>query len=93
MVPLVVVVESVWVLSRSFKLDRGAIVGQLEAVLASRDVVVERRDLLLRALARYAASRADFADFIILEVALEHGATRVVTFDAALHKHPEFAAP
>jgi predicted nucleic-acid-binding protein len=42
---------------------------------------------------RFAAGPGDFADFVILESAIEGGATQVLTFDKALHKHSGFVAP
>lgn len=90
---IVTLVEVVWVLRRAFHFPRAEVIAQLHGVVEAADVVVERRDVARRALLRYATGRGDFADYVILETAQEHGAAKVATFDAALHRHAEFVEP
>ena len=85
----VVLCELVWVLGAAYGHARRDIAGTLRDLVESKEIVVERVDLVRRALERYARS-GDFADHLILEVAREAGARHVVTFDRKLHRHDGF---
>lgn len=47
--PLVAIVELVWVLSSSYRLDREQLVEALDLLLRSKEIVVDRADLVLQA--------------------------------------------
>ncbi len=61
-VPLVAVVELVWVLSSSYGLNKDELVEALDLLLRSKEIVVDRADLVLQAQRRFAKGGADFAD-------------------------------
>jgi predicted nucleic acid-binding protein len=60
--PDTVVSEAVFVLERSYQVARGAIKALLETFISHGAVDCPGRDILLDALARYAATRLDFID-------------------------------
>ncbi|NJN00606.1 MAG: type II toxin-antitoxin system VapC family toxin [Aquincola sp.] len=68
-VPLVAVVELVWVLSSSYGLNRAQLAAALELLLRGKELVVDRADLVLLALRRFAGGGADFADCLIESIA------------------------
>ena len=81
-ISLVVLTEIAWVLRSCYRIDRETIGRTLRALLEVRCVWVERTDLVVRALRRYADSGADFSDALIVELALDHGCSEIVSFDA-----------
>ena len=85
-VPLVVVVELFWVLSSSYELSREQIVEAFDALIRSKQLVVEKKDQVVRALRVYGASTADFPDCLIERTANAAGCEKVVTFDVGASK-------
>lgn len=85
-VPLVTVVELVWVLSGAYEFERESIAGVLERLLRSRELIVDRADLVLQAQRRYRAGSADFADCLIERIAHDAGCRATMTFDARAAK-------
>lgn len=82
-VPVVVLVELAWVLSASYGLGRGQVATVIETLLRSKELVVDRAELVAQALARFGSAGADFADALIERIAVAAGCTRTLTFDAA----------
>jgi predicted nucleic-acid-binding protein len=76
-----VLVETVWTLRRTYRLERPEIAAILERMLASRELLMEQRELALQALAVFRSTRADFADCLIAASARRAGCKRLVTFD------------
>lgn len=85
-VPLVATVELVWVLSSSYGLNRAQVVEALDLLLRSKEIVVDRADLVLQAQRRFAIGGADFADCLIERIALSQGCRATMTFDAGAVK-------
>jgi predicted nucleic-acid-binding protein len=85
--PLVAVIELVWVLSSSFELVRAQIVSALEVLLQTKEIQVERAEVVWRALRVYRDSSADFADCLIERSAAAAGCARTMTFDRGAAKH------
>ena len=85
-VPLVAIVELVWVLSSSYDLTRAQVVQALELLLRTKEVVVDRADHVLKALRVFKAGPADFADALIERAAASAGCGRTMTFDVAAAK-------
>lgn len=90
-VPLVVVVELVWVLARAARLSRPEIVATLDHLLTNRVFEVESRDQVQAALADWRQSGADFADHLILRSARSRGAP-LLSFDQRLQREPDVLA-
>jgi predicted nucleic-acid-binding protein len=81
-VPRVALVELVWVLSGSYGLARAQVATVLDTLLRSRELVLDRADLVTQALGRYANGGADFADALIERIAAGAGCATTFTFDA-----------
>ncbi len=89
----VVLCELVWVLTRTFGFARPQIAAALSGILGGAQFIVEDADLARRALQRYAAGSADFADYLIAERARQAGCQEVATFDKALLREEGFTQP
>jgi predicted nucleic-acid-binding protein len=85
-VPLVSLVELVWVLSSCYDLTREQIGQALEALLRAKEIVLDRAEQVSQALRRFGASSADFADCLIERTAAAAGCEKTVTFDAGAAK-------
>lgn len=85
--PLVVIIEMVWVLSSSFGLVRAQIVTMLEILLQTRQLRVECAEVVWRALRIYQGSSADFSDCLVERSAAAAGCTRTMTFDRGVVKN------
>lgn len=86
-VALVSVVELAWVLSSCYDLSRAQVAQALDAMLRSKQLVVEQADQVLRALRMFAAGKADFADCLIERSAVHAGCDRIMTFDTGAARH------
>jgi len=62
---LIVLVESVWVLERSYGFTKDEIVKVVETFLRGREVIVERADLVSQALRTFNATGVNFSDCLI----------------------------
>ncbi len=85
-VPVVTLVELVWVLSGSYGLKRDQVATVLETLLRSRELVIDRAELVVQALSRFAAAGVDFADALIERTAAAAGCATTMTFDIAAAK-------
>lgn len=82
-ISIVVLVEAVWVLSRSYKASRERVAGTIELLLRARELVVEGAEAAYLALGTYQSSNADFADALIAHSARLAGCGETLTFDKA----------
>ena len=85
-VALVSVVEIAWVLSSAYALGKEQVIAAFVALLRTRELVVERAEVVWKALRTYEAEGADFADCLIERSASAAGCTRTMTFDRAAAK-------
>jgi predicted nucleic-acid-binding protein len=85
-VPLVSVVELAWVLSSAYALDRGQVVQACESLLRTKEIVVERAEIVWKALRVFQSANADFADCLIERSAAVAGCDRTMTFDRGAAK-------
>ena len=85
-VPVVTLVELAWVLGAGYKLPRAQLAAVLETLLRSKELVIDRADLVMQALARFSSGSADFADALIERTATAAGCTTTMTFDQAAAK-------
>jgi len=83
-IPLVVLCECVWVLSRSFGQTRLEISNVLEQILETELFRIESDSLVRRSLDAFRAGRGDFADYLIAGICREAGCDDCVTFDRGL---------
>lgn len=77
----VVLAELYWVLDRSYGYDDAAIFETFDWLLESSNIVVEREELMMVALAVARKNKADLSDSIIAAIAAQEGALHTVTFD------------
>lgn len=90
-VTLAVLCEIVWVLAESYSMDQARIRAVIEGLLGSRQLQVESKDLVWKALRGWSSSSAaGFTDVLIGESCLAAGADYVATFDKAAAKLPAF---
>lgn len=80
-VSLVTLVELVWVMQGAYKANKADIVTILQMLLQTREIVIENAEVVLQALARFAESKAGFADCLIERSGYRSGCIYTVTFD------------
>jgi predicted nucleic-acid-binding protein len=80
-VGLPVVLELVWVLGVTYRMNRNEIALILHQLLTRQEVAVERSDAVRQALYLYRKGRADFADCMISTCARAAGCNEILTFD------------
>ena len=85
-VPIVSVVELGWVLTSAYGLTRSQLQQALEALLRTKELVVDRADQVLQALRIFKATKADLADCLIERSAAGAGCEQTMTFDAGAAK-------
>ena len=86
-VSLIVLVEAVWVMQRSYKADRAQLARILDTLLRTKELVVQHADVAWKALHRYSNSKADFADCLIECLASDAGCKKTVTLDVGAKNH------
>ena len=80
-VPLVSVVELFWVMSSAYELDRGQLIAALEGLLRTKELVVERAEIVWKALRILQTANVDFADCLIERCGHAADCQYTVTFD------------
>jgi predicted nucleic-acid-binding protein len=75
------IVELVWVLQSCYQAARDEIQGVIEGLLRSRQLVVERAELVWQSLRIFAKGNADFADCLIERSGHAAGCDHTLTFD------------
>jgi len=78
---LIVITELVWVLEVSYRFKKNEIEQVLETLLRSKELVIERAEIVWQALRKFSASRADFADCLIERSGNAAECQYTVTFD------------
>jgi predicted nucleic-acid-binding protein len=78
---LIVIAELVWVLEGSYRFKKNEIEHVLETLLRSKELVIERAEIVWQALRKFSASRADFADCLIERCGQAADCQSTVTFD------------
>jgi predicted nucleic-acid-binding protein len=78
---LVVIVELVWVLEVSYRFQKNEIEQVLETLLQSKELVIERAEIVWQALRKFSASRADFSDCLIERCGNAAECQHTFTFD------------
>ncbi|MGB9198716.1 MAG: type II toxin-antitoxin system VapC family toxin [Terriglobales bacterium] len=78
---LIVIAELVWVLESAYRLKKSEVEHVLASLLRSKELVIERAEVVAQALRRFSASRADFADCLIERCGHAEGCPYTFTFD------------
>ena len=89
-ISIVTLCEIAWVLADCYAADRARVQAVVEALLGTRQIIVESPELVWKALRAWQASAADLSDALIGEVAAAWGAAKTVTFDKAAARLPGF---
>ena len=86
---LVCIIELYWVLTSCYELTGEQVTQALEAILRTKQLMVERADQVMRALQVFAKGKgkADFADCLIERSASSAARTQTMTFDVGASKH------
>lgn len=87
-VSAVTLCEIAWVLAVSYGADRKGVRQTVENLLTTKQLVVERAELVWKALRASEGAPADFSDALIGQIAAAHGCETTVTFDRAAAKLP-----
>ena len=82
--PLLVICETVWVLSRRYRQARSVIAEGLEQILETDIFLVEQADVVRTCLTRFRSGKGSFPDYVIGAVAEQAGCSITVTFDQDL---------
>jgi predicted nucleic-acid-binding protein len=85
-VPLVALIELVWVLTSCYDLTREQVAQALDALLRAKEIVLERAEQVSQALRTFGAGSADLADCLIERTAAAAGCGKTMTFDAGASK-------
>lgn len=89
-VSVVVVMEAARVARRKKGMDRERLALMVEALLETRELQVEHRPVLVRALASFRVGPAGFEDCLIAELNREAGCSTTYTFVADAIRNPSF---
>ncbi len=89
-VPLLVVLETIWVLESAYGKTRSEMLAALEDLRRMPIFDFEADAVVERVLADGASSRADLSDLLIAHAARASGCERVLTFDRDAAKFPIF---
>ena len=89
-VSTVTLCEVVWVLAESYGADRKRIRSIVEGLLATKQLAIERSELVWKSLRAWEGVPADFSDVLIGQLAIAHGSEKTVTFDRTAARLPGF---
>jgi predicted nucleic-acid-binding protein len=78
---LIVITELVWVLEVSYRFKKNEIEQVLGTLVRSKELVIERAEIVSQALRKFSASRADFADCLIERCGHAAECQYTITFD------------
>jgi predicted nucleic-acid-binding protein len=79
--PLIVIAELVWVLTISYRYPKNEVQLVLESLLRSKELMIERAEIVSQALRAFRTGRADFADYLVERCAHSAGCEFTITFD------------
>jgi predicted nucleic-acid-binding protein len=91
-ISIVTLAEVVWVMASNYRATRAAVADIVEGLLTAPQLMLEKTDVIWRALRTYRDSKADFSDALIGELGRDAGCSKTVTFDRNAAGHPGFEA-
>ena len=92
-ISVVVLVETVWVLTTAYSWSKAQVLAMLRTATNSRDFSFQFAESVRRATDVYASNNADFSDCLALELARTEGYLPFATFDKATAKLPDATPP
>ena len=90
-VSIVAMVETVWVLERSYGLSQKQIAAAVELILQIDALVVENEEQVFTAMTALKDSRGSFADAVVAALGANAGCSETLTFDRSALRIPGFA--
>jgi predicted nucleic-acid-binding protein len=82
----VALAETVWVLEECYQSTRNDVAAILQRILRTRQLVVENAETVWKAVRRFEAGPADFADCLIDGIGAAHDCEYTATFDKGAAK-------
>ena len=92
-IPLVTLVETVWVLRRAYKQPKSVVITLVERLLDSGAMLIAEEELVDAALKAWRDGTGDFSDHVIGQEALRSGCQVVLSFDREMQALPLFRDP
>jgi len=92
-ISVVAIVETAWVLQRSYSLASGDIAAAIERMLQVEVLVVESEQEVFAAMIALKEGRGSFADALIGALCAKAGCVRTLTFDQKALRLPGFELP
>jgi predicted nucleic-acid-binding protein len=89
-ISIVTLAEVVWVMASNYRATRVAVADIVEGLLTAPQLMLEKADVIWRALRSYRNSKADFSDAVIVDLGRDAGCSKTVTFDRHTVAHPGF---
>ncbi len=89
-ITLVSIIELVWVMQSCYKSTKMEVVKILETLIATRELIIENTETVIRATRVFSGSGADFSDCLIERSANKAGCEYSVTFDVNAIRHAGF---
>jgi len=86
-ISVIVLCETVWVLSRAYGYDKTMVQSVLQRVYLACELVVEGQVHAWSALRDFAQGNADFSDYLIIHMNRSAGCEYTVTFDKKASSH------
>jgi predicted nucleic-acid-binding protein len=83
-IPILVLCELIWVLERSYRNSKAAILAALDQILETDVFAIENDNIVRRSIEEFRIGKGNFADYLIGNVAKHAGCSDTVTFDRAL---------
>lgn len=80
-IPLIALAEFIWVLKRCYGLTKDNLVDAIEALLTTKQFLVERKGVAWKAMRIYQQNSGDYSDTLIAVIAQNDGCADIVTFD------------
>ncbi len=77
----IVLVEVIWVLETCYQQPKNAIQNVVNALLTTKQLMIDEADLVYLALKRFSTGNADFSDALITVICESRGCTSTVSFD------------
>lgn len=87
----VVIVETIWVLSKRTKLNRATIAAIVYRILDAPEIMIHDAEIVRAAVRSLEEHPGDFADHLIGEINSRNGCRTTYTFDRAAARSPLFS--
>lgn len=92
-VSVVAIVETVWVLDRTYGLTKDEVARAIERVLQASVLVIENEQEVFTAMVAFKEGKGSFADALIVSLGAKAGCSHTLTFDRKALRISGFALP